>query len=193
MNWLKRVLTPPLIVFAALLMWCEEWLWERLKLLTRWIAQFPPVRAYEAFIRSLPPYPTMFVFLLPEAFLIPIKLLTLYWLTQGHWVLSMTVYALAKVLGTAFVVRSYVVCQPKLMTIGWFRRLHEWLLATRDFLYAALRAMPLYQAVRSRLVALKAAVARVFRGVRGRRGLWSRWLAIRRLHRQQRSRRRSQT
>ena len=191
MDWLKRILTPPLIVFAALLMWCEEWLWERLKSLTRSIARLPPVQAYEAFIRSLPPYPTMIVFLLPEAFLIPIKLLTLYWLTQGYWLLSVSVYAVAKVLGTAIVVRSYVVCQPKLMTIGWFRWLHEWLLATRDYLYAALRAMPLYQAVRAKLLAWKTQMRRVFRGIRGRRGLWSRWLAIRRLHRQQRSRRRS--
>ena len=46
MNWLKRWLTPPLIVLAAVAMWVEEWLWEHLKTLTGWMAKFPLIRHY---------------------------------------------------------------------------------------------------------------------------------------------------
>src|SRR6266705_2535463 len=60
MNWLKRLLTPPLIVLAAILMWVEEWLWEWLKVITAWVAKFPLIRWYEQFLQRLPPYPTMF-------------------------------------------------------------------------------------------------------------------------------------
>lgn len=190
MDGLKRFLTPPLIVLAALLMCCEEWLWERLTWVTGWIARFPLIRWYEQFLRRLPPYPTMVVFLLPGTLLIPVKLLAVYWMTQGYWLLSLTVIVGAKILGTAILARSYVVCHPKLMTIDWFRHLHDWLIATRDGLYAAVRAMPLYQAVRTRLVSIKQAVRRMLIRFRGRRGIWARWRAIRRLHRQAQLRRR---
>lgn len=185
MNWFKRFLTPPLIVLAALLMWWEEWLWERLKVITRWMARFPLIRWYEAAVLRLSPYPMMIVFLLPWALLLPLKLLAVYWITQGYWLLSLSVIAGAKVLGTALVARMYVICHPKLMTIAWFRRLHDWVVVTRNWLYATIRAMPMYQFVRNRMLALRESVQKlrlvIFR--KSRRGLWSRWRAIRRWHR----------
>ena len=186
MTWLTRFLTPPLIILAALLMWCEEWLWIRLKWLTGWMSRFPLIRWYEAAIVRLPPYPTMIVFLLPGTLLIPVKLIAVYWLSQGHWLLSLAMIVGAKVLGTAIVARSYVVCHPKLMTIGWFRSLNNLLIITRDRLYAALRALPIYVAVHTRLLAMKEAIRHVLSRLRGRRGLWKRWRAIRRLRRTQR-------
>jgi hypothetical protein len=184
-SWLKRFLKPPLIVFAACLMWCEEWLWVHLKRLTAWLARLAVIRWYEAFIRALPPYPTMVVFLLPGLLLIPVKLLAVYWIASGYWLFGGVLIFGAKVLGTAIAARSYVVCQPKLMTIGWFKRLHDWLFATRDFLYAALHAMPVYQFVHIRIELLKQSVRRWMSVIRrrNRRGLWSRWQAIRRWHR----------
>lgn len=187
MNWLKRFLTPPLIVFAALLMWAEETLWECLKVVTAWIAKFPLIHWYEAFMLRLPPYPTMVVFLVPGALLFPVKLGAVYLMTHGHLLIGLGVVIGAKVLGTAIVARSYVVCKPKLMTIGWFARMHDWLIATRNWLYARLQAMPLYQrtravlsrwreSLRQPLVPLRAWLRRV----RGRGKLLLRWRAIRR-------------
>ena len=189
MNWLKRFLTPPLIVIAAILMWIEESLWEWLKSVTSWVAKFPLIRWYEAFLRTLPPYPTMVVFLIPGACLFPVKLAALLLMKRGLWLTGLSIIIAAKVLGTAIVARTYVVCKPKLMTIGWFARLHDWLIATRDELYGRIKAMPLYQAVRARLSHAKQIVRqwmepvrRFFRRLRGRsRGLlMARWLAIRR-------------
>jgi hypothetical protein len=185
---LKRLLTPPLIIFAALLMWCEEWLWETLKRVTGWVARFPLIHWYEGAIQRLSPYPMLVVFLLPGLLLFPIKLLAVYWISRGAWLAGLAIIVGAKVLGTAIVARSYVVCHPKLMTIGWFRRAHDWLVSTRDALYAAIRAMRLYQMVRSRLIALRRAIHHLHVRWLGRRGLWTRWLAIRRLHRQRKRR-----
>ena len=180
MLWLKRLLTPPLIVIAALLMWAEEWLWEHLKVLTGWVAKFPLIRWFEKFVERLPPYPTMLVFLLPGAVLFPIKLLAVKAMTQGHVLIGIGVIVVAKVLGTAIVARLYVVCKPKLMTIGWFARLHDWLIAIRNRLYGAIQAMPLYQATRAKLSAVKNTMRRMLRVFRSRRGLGARWRAIRR-------------
>ena len=180
MLWLKRLLTPPLIVLAALLMWIEELLWENLKVLTAWVAKFPLFKWAERLIQRLPPYPSMAVFLLPGAVLFPVKLGAVWLMTHGHVLIGIGVIVAAKVLGTAIVARLYVVCKPKLMTIGWFARLHDWLIAIRNRLYAAIQAMPLYQATRAKLSAFKDTVRRMLRVFRSRRGLGARWRAIRR-------------
>ena len=186
MLWIKRLLTPPLIVLAALLMWIEELLWENLKALTAWVAKFPLFKWTERLIERLPPYPSMAVFLLPGAVLFPVKLGAVWLMTHGQVLLGIGVIVAAKVAGTAVVARLYVICQPKLMTIGWFARLHDWLTATRDRLYSAIRAMPLYQATRARLSAIKKTVQHMLHVMRGRRGLGARWRAIRRLLRRRR-------
>jgi hypothetical protein len=180
MLWLRRLLTPPLIVLAALLMWIEEWLWEHLKILTSWIARLPVFRWLERMLQRLPPYPTMAVFLLPGALLFPVKLGAVWLMTHGQFLLGLGVIVAAKVIGTAVVARLYVVCQPKLMTIGWFAKLHDWLVVTRDRLYGAIRAMPLYQATRARLSAIKQTAKHLLHVMRGRRGIGARWRAIRR-------------
>jgi hypothetical protein len=187
--WLKRLLTPPLIVLAALLMWIEEWLWEHLKTFTGWVAKFPLIRWFERFVERLPPYPTMALFLLPGAVLLPVKIGAVWLMTHGHWLWGMGLIVGAKVLGTAIAARAYVVCKPKLMTIGWFARLHDWLIATRDWLYSRMAAMPLYQLTRAKLAAMKQSIRRVLRHLRGRRGLGARWRAIRRWQKRNRTRR----
>ncbi|MFM9965576.1 MAG: hypothetical protein ACKV2Q_30695 [Planctomycetaceae bacterium] len=193
MLWLKRLLTPPLIVIAAFLMWAEEWLWEHLKTLTAWIGKLPIFRWCERQIVRLPPYPTMGVFLLPGAVLFPVKLGAVWLMTHGHVLLGIGVIVSAKVVGTALVARLYVICQPKLMTIGWFARLHDWLTTTRDRLYSAIKAMPLYQAARAKLSAIRQTVSHMLRVFRGRRGIGARWRAVRRWMRRRRHLRRRQS
>lgn len=180
MHWLKRFLTPPLIVLAALLVWVEEWLWEHLKVVTAWIAKFPLLRWYEAVIQRLPPYPTMFVFLLPGTILLPVKVFAVWLMAKGQPLLGIAVIVTAKVVGTAIAARSFVLCKPKLMTIRWFARLHDWLLAVRDYLYSRVAAMPLYQAVRAKLTAWRIAVREFLSRFRARGRLVVRWRAIQR-------------
>lgn len=189
MNRLKRILTPPLVVFAAILMWVEEWLWEHLKGLTAWIANFPLIHWLETLIVRLPPYPTMLVFLLPASVFLPVKIGALWLITHGQMLLGFGLIIGAKIIGTAMAARLYVVSKPKLMTIAWFAFLHNWLTATRDYLYSRVKAMPLYQAIRARLSAWKQRVRVISVSIRGSRGIGFRWRAIRRflrLHRKAR-------
>lgn len=183
MKWLKRFLTPPLIVIASLVMWIEESLWFGLKRLTNWVALIPLVRHFELAILRLPAWLTVVVFLLPTTLLFPIKVLAVYWAARGFWLASLGLLIGAKVLGTALVARLYVVCHPKLMTIGWFRRLHDWLIATRNWLYAAIGQMSFFQAARRLLLTVKSEVQRFRSFFHRQGGLWIRWRAIRRWHR----------
>lgn len=186
MYWLKRLLTPPLIVLASLLIWCEESLWQVLKRLTIWVALFPLVRWLESRLVQLPPTLMLAIFLLPLVTLFPLKLLAVYWLTRGYWFASLALIVAAKILGTAIVARMYVVCHEQLMSIAWFRFVYDGLSSMRDRVYAALHALPLYQAARAYLRSIKLSASHLLNQIRGSNGIWLRWKAIRRWYRQKR-------
>ena len=175
---LKRLLTPPLLVLAALLMFVEEWLWDHLKVLMAAIGRLPLVRALEARIAGLGPYGAMAVFIAPGTLLLPVKLAALWLMAHGHGLLGVQLIVAAKLAGTALVARIYALCKPALMTLGWFARLDARVIRWREWLYAAVRAMAFWHALQRAKARLRWFLRR-FRG----KLLKRRWLAIRRLRR----------
>jgi hypothetical protein len=141
----RRILTPPLVVLAALWMFLEEYLWVHLHDVVARLARLPVIAALEARIAALPPYPAMALFAVPTGLIFPIKLFALYLIGSGHAVLGCVVIVLAKVIGTAVIARLFALCRPRLMTIAWFARLYAWVMHLRDDLYAKVRAMPAWQ------------------------------------------------
>lgn len=175
---LRRLLTPPLLVLAALVMFVEEWLWDHLKVLMAAIGRLPLVRGLEARIARLGPYGAMVAFLAPGALLLPVKLSALWLIAHGHGLLGVGVIVAAKLAGTALVARIYALCKPALMTLGWFSRMDAWISGWRDRLYAAVRAMAFWHALQR----AKARVRWFLRRFRGKL-VKRRWLAIQRLRR----------
>lgn len=157
---LKRLLMPPMVVCAALIMFFEEWLWRHLVTLTAHLARAPIFRRFEAWLAKLPPYAAVMFFLLPGAMLLPVKLAALYFITHGRPGGGLLVIIVAKLIGTAIVARLFTVCRPALLTIGWFRRLYEGILRLKTRLYAALRAMPGWAAAIRWKNAIKAMLSR---------------------------------
>lgn len=141
----RRILTPPLVVLAALWMLVEEYLWVHLHDLVARLARLPAIARLEARIAALPPYGAMVLFAVPTAMIFPIKLFALYLIAAGHALTGCAVIVAAKVIGTAVVARLFELCRPQLLTVAWFRRLHDWVLRLRDTLYARIRAMPAWQ------------------------------------------------
>ena len=139
---LKRILFPPMVVLAALIMFVEEWLWQRLSALMARLARTAPVRALEAWLASLPPYAAVAAFLLPGALLLPVKLAALYLIAHHHAIAGLTVIFMAKIIGTACAARLYSVCRPALLTLRWFRWLHDAIIRIKTRLYTAIKAMP---------------------------------------------------
>lgn len=103
---LKRIITIPLLAAAAVVIFFEEALW-RLAKIYEWLGLLPLFHGIETWIRRLPPYPAMALFVGPAAALLPVKLLALYWLAGGHPVLGISTILSAKVLGTAAVARLF--------------------------------------------------------------------------------------
>jgi hypothetical protein len=151
---LKRLLMPPMIIIAAMIMFFEEWLWNHLTTAMAWVARARIFRWLEARLARLSPYAAMVVFIVPGLLLLPVKIAALFLIARGFAFSGISVIVLAKLIGTAIVARLFTVCRPALLTVGWFRRVYEGILAVKARLYAAIRAMPGWAAA----VRLKAAI-----------------------------------
>ena len=70
---LLRALSMPLVVLAAVILWFEEWLWEPIERLMRWVGGLPLLRNLETLVRKAPPYVALMLFTLPIVTLLPFK------------------------------------------------------------------------------------------------------------------------
>jgi hypothetical protein len=134
-RFLARILTPPMIALAALIMFLEEWVWDHLAALMAWMARAPVLRWLESRIAALPPYPAIGLFVLPGLLLMPVKIFALWLIAQSHAVAGASVFVAAKVVGTAIVARLFAICRPTLLTVQWFRAVYEWLVRLKARLY----------------------------------------------------------
>ena len=120
LRWPVRVLTGLVSGLLAVLIVFEEWGWEPLQRLLARVGSWPGLRWIEGCVQRLPPWAAVIVFAGPAALLLPIKLLALWAIGQGHLVLGMLVIVAAKIVGTAAVARLFTLTQPALMQLRWF-------------------------------------------------------------------------
>ena len=140
MHFLKRFLKTLLHTTLALLLIFEEWGWEPLARAMDRLARLPLWSHLEKLVRRLPPYAALLAFFVPMLALLPIKLLAVYWITQGHTVLGLFVVLAAKVLGTAIVARLFQLTQPALMRLAWFSHWYGRWLVWKNGIIAQVRA-----------------------------------------------------
>jgi hypothetical protein len=132
----------------ALLILLEEWGWEPLQQALARIGRWPGLRWIEGFVQGLPPYAALLLFALPAMLLLPIKLLAVWWIGQGHALLGVVLIVVAKLVGTAVVARLFTLTRPALMRLAWFARAHARWLAWKAPLLAWARASVAWRAAR---------------------------------------------
>lgn len=155
--FLWRVLRGVLFGFAALVVFAEEFGWRRLAALVGKLAHWPPLARLEARIAATSPRTALVMFLVPVLLLLPVKLAALWLIEQGRTGLGFGLIVIAKLVGTAFVGRLFVLVEPQLVRFAWFAR---WLGRWRD--------------VKARTVtALR--VSRLWRGARALRRAGAAW------------------
>lgn len=140
LRWLLKPLRTTLGLLLALVILFEEWGWAPLQRAMAWIGALPVLRQIERWIASLPPYGALALFLLPSAMLLPIKLLALWLIGQGHAGPGLTVIVAAKLAGTAILARLFALTQPALMRLAWFARLYMRWVTFKNELLARVRA-----------------------------------------------------
>jgi hypothetical protein len=150
---------------VALLILFEEWGWEPLARLAAQWARLPLLARIERRIARLSPYRALAALTVPALALLPVKLLALYAVGEGHLLFGLSTIVLAKLLGTAILARLFQLTRPALMKLAWFAAVYlRWLLWKRRLL-ADVRSSPTWLAGR-----------RVKRRARVRAArLWRRW------------------
>src|SRR5262245_27309099 len=175
MKKLKKLLAAPFVLFAAVIILVEDWLWDDLARIAAAIGQLPVLRSIEALIVGLPPYIALTLFAIPSLLLIPVKLVALYFMAHCKSPLGLLTVVGAKVFGTALVARIFTLTCPQLRRIAWFAWLHDRLVAFKAKVYGAIKSTWIYKVVHEQHLRLRAAIsARLNRG----NGFWiRRWRA----------------
>ena len=151
-----------LVGLLVVVLFVEEWGWRPLTALAAAIARWPPLAALERRVRAAPRVLALALFLVPAALLVPVKLVALWLIQEGSATLGIAIIVAAKLVGTAFVGRLFVLVEPQLMTFGWFARTVFWWRETRDRVLANLRRSIVWRGAR----AMRRAAARWIERVR---------------------------
>ncbi|MBI3703709.1 MAG: hypothetical protein HY244_07670 [Rhizobiales bacterium] len=133
---MRRVLRP-LWVVLALVFLLEAWLWDHLEPIVARIVNVIPwgklKQKFAGLIEHLPPWATLFVFVIPFLVLLPLKLLDVYLLAKRQWLAAIVVLIVAKLLGLGLTAFVFDVTRDKLLQMAWFRRMYDWFMWARQW------------------------------------------------------------
>jgi hypothetical protein len=147
-----RRLLQPLWVLLAIIFLIEAWLWDHLEPIVARIVAAIPLRAFKQWLAdrvdTLSPAMTLIVFIVPVLPLFPLKLVGLYLLTHEYWMSAVFTILFAKFLGVGVTAFIFDVTRPKLLEMGWFEKIYEFILELRA------KAKELVDPIKARIVEL---------------------------------------
>jgi hypothetical protein len=148
-DWLAYIFPMPpmrrrrfrtLWVILALLFLLEAWLWDHLEpIVARGVNLFPWDKfksRLRQMIEGLPPWATLFVFIVPFILMLPLKFLEVYFLATRNWLGAVGVILFVKLAGLGITAFIFDVTREKLLQMAWFARMYQWVLELRDWAHA---------------------------------------------------------
>jgi hypothetical protein len=130
-----RRLLQPFWVLLAVIFLIEAWLWDHLEPIVARIVDLIPLRVFKQWLAervdTLSPAMTLIVFIVPVIPLFPLKLMGLWLLTHEYWVSAILTYIFAKFVGVGVAAFVFDVTRDKLLEMGWFETLYEFVIALR--------------------------------------------------------------
>ena len=165
----KSVLKPVLQTIAALLVLFLEWGWRPLAYALAGLSKYLVFARLEAWVAALPPYGALALFAAPALCLLPLKLFALYLFATGHPALGVSLIIGAKIVGTAVVARIFMLTQPQLMQIAWFRAAHDTFIPWKERMFTEIRASAAWRTGRAIRVDVKRWVNRTWIGAKPQR------------------------
>ena len=132
---MMRRLLQPFWVLLAVIFLIEAWLWDHLEPIVARIVARIPLRAFKQWLServdTLSPAVTLIVFAVPVIPLFPLKLVGLWLLANEYWVSAVVVIVLGKFVGVGVTAFIFDVTRKKLLQMGWFKKIYEFILALR--------------------------------------------------------------
>lgn len=153
-------------IVLALVILFEEWGWRPLSAALARLAEINLVARLEMWVRVLPPWPALGVFLVPSVLFLPLKLAALWLIAGGHAVAAAGLFIFAKIAGTALYARIFQLTQPALMRLAWFASLYNWFMPWKTALIAHVRQTAIWRASAALKVRAKTALGGVWRQLR---------------------------
>jgi hypothetical protein len=130
-----RRLLQPLWVLLAVIFLIEAWLWDHLEPVVAWFVAQIPLRTFKQWLAervdTLSPAMTLIVFIVPVIPLFPLKLVGLWLLTHEYWISAILTIIFAKFLGVGVAAFVFDVTRPKLLEMGWFETLYDFIIDLR--------------------------------------------------------------
>jgi hypothetical protein len=133
----KKIETNPFWILLALIFLLEAWLWDHLAPLVAAVVNVIPwtklkTRLQPIFDRA-PPWVALFVFLIPLILAIPVKFLEFWFIAHGWWISALITLVMAKVVGLGIIAFVFDITRHKLLQIGWFKRVYDYVMWLRDW------------------------------------------------------------
>lgn len=165
---MRRLLNFLLLPLALLMVVLEDVVWAGALALLRALRLAAPVRALDAWLRTISGPAALPLFLIPELVGFTGKLWAIALLAGGHPLAALEAYVLIRLACTLIAVFIYQACAPALLRIAWFARTVGWVHAARDWAMALVRPMlfrlrTLLRRGRGRLMLRLLAIRRHFR------------------------------
>ena len=130
-----RRLLQPLWVLLAIVFLIEAWLWDHLEPVVAWFVSILPMRAFKQWLAdrvdALSPAMTLIVFIVPVLPLFPLKLVGLWLLAHEYWASAVFTILFAKFVGVGITAFLFDVTREKLLEMGWFEKLYEFIMELR--------------------------------------------------------------
>jgi hypothetical protein len=132
---MMRRLLQPIWVLLAVIFLIEAWLWDHLEPVVAWFVALIPLRAFKQWLAervdTLSPAMTLIVFIVPVIPLFPLKMVGLWLLAHEYWISAILTIIFAKFLGVGVAAFVFDVTKDKLLEMGWFEKLYEFVIALR--------------------------------------------------------------
>ncbi|CAN5400104.1 hypothetical protein BH10PSE10_BH10PSE10_16030 [soil metagenome] len=130
-----RRLLRPLWVLLALIFLVEAWLWDRVEpIIARIVALIPLPRLKQWLadrVEHLSPGMTLLVFAVPFILLTPLNLVEAWLLAKKYFVSATILIVLQKIVGVGIIAFVFDVTREKLLRMGWFSTLYEFIINLR--------------------------------------------------------------
>jgi len=152
----KRILTPVTYILAAIYFLVDAVFMAVARPVARWIGRHFEFRRLRAWIRSLPPYPSLALFSVPVIILEPVKPVAAYLTATGQVLSGAVTFIIGELLKLVLVERLFHLTRDKLMRIPAF----AWAYGKYAAAKAWLQETEAWRAVRALARAVKDSVAR---------------------------------
>src|SRR6188474_23454 len=133
-----------------------------LKPLRRWLDRLDAFRRMAGWIRSLGPYPSLFIFLVPLIVLEPVKPVSLYLVGIGQFYAGLIVFVVGEALKILLIERLFHLTRPKLMSFRLFAWAYGWVIE----IFAYFRSFEVWKSARRWFEEIRAHARHVIWGQR---------------------------